>query len=69
MLTNVDTMDAEIQKSIFDQLIEKIEITEETITLYLIVSPFAAFGDKATQGQPHVSLSPTISREAFNELY
>ena len=69
MLENVDTMDDEIKKSIFDQLIEKIVVEDDKVTVYLIVSPFAAYGDKADSGHPHTSLSPSISREAFNELY
>ena len=69
MLKNVDTMDAEIQKAIFDQLIEKIVVEDDKVTIYLIVSPMARYGDKVTQGQPHVEISPSIGRKAFNELY
>lgn len=69
MLESVDSMDAEIQKSIFDQLIEKIVVDDDKVTLFLIVSPFVQYGDKTSNGQPHVSLSPSISRKAFNELY
>lgn len=69
MLRQLDNMDDEIQKSIFDQLIDKIIVDEETITVYLIVSPFPRYGDKLPQGQPHIGLSPSISRKAFVELY
>ena len=69
MLDNVDSMDADIQKAIFDQLIEKIIVEDDEVTLYLIVSPFAAHGDKAVTGHPHYKVSPSINRAAFNELY
>lgn len=62
-------MDAEIQKAIFDQLIEKIVVEDDKVTIYLVVSPMARYGDKVTQGQPHVEISPSIGRKAFNELY
>lgn len=69
MLENVDSIDAEIQKALFDQLVEKIVVEDDRVTLYLIVSPLAAYGDNAAFGHPHVSLSPSISRKAFVELY
>lgn len=69
LLQKSESMDEEMQKSLFDQLIEKIIVDEETITVYLIVSPFPRFGDKLPSGQPHIDLSPSISRKAFVELY
>lgn len=69
MLENVDTMDAELQKAIFDQFIEKIIISDDEVELYLIVSPLYSYGDKQSSGHPHITLSPSISRKAFDELY
>lgn len=69
LLENVDTMDAELQKSIFDQFIDKVVVKDDEVVLYLIVSPLAQYGDKHSFGHPHVSLSPNIKRRAFDELY
>lgn len=69
MLENIDSMDAEVQKAIFDQLVEKVVVADDKVTLFLIVSPLASYGDKNPQGQPHARISPTISRKAFDELY
>lgn len=69
MLENIDTMDAEIQKAIFDQLVEKIVISDDEVLLHLVVSPFPQYGDKKSSGHPHKTISPTISREALGELY
>lgn len=43
-------------KNLFDNFIERIEIDNGLITLYIRVSPFAPFEDKQTSGQPHVCL-------------
>ena len=69
LLTNIDTMDAEIQKAIFDQLIEKIVVEDDKITVHLVVLPSGRYGDKSYSGHPHIVLSLSISRTAFNELY
>lgn len=69
MLENVDSIDEEIKKAIFDQLIDKIVVEDDRITLYLIVSPLGRYGDKEPSGHPQVNLSPTIGRKAFDELY
>lgn len=68
MLTNIDSADENILKSIFDKLIEKIVVNADTIELYLIVSPYPHIRDKDKSGQPHYKLSLNITRKEFTRL-
>ena len=69
MMENVDSMDAELQKAIFDQFVDRIVISDDKVELFLIVSPLAQFGDKLECGHPHVTVSPTVTRKVFDEFY
>lgn len=57
----------EITKHIFDKLIDRIEVYDDRIALFLVVNPFAPFGDCSPQGQPHARLSAEIGRKEIKK--
>lgn len=64
ILINIDTTEPEILKHIFDKVVDRIEVTDEEITLFLVVSPLSSpsLEDKTSHGQPHARLSSIIKR-------
>lgn len=57
----------ELTKHIFDKLIDRIEVYDDRIALFLVVNPFATIGDCAPQGQPHAQLSAEIDRKELKK--
>ena len=63
LLTYYESNDDELQKMLFDKLIEKIEVYDDRIIVTLVVFPFARIGDSESCGQPKYSLSLNITRK------
>lgn len=57
MFDNIDTVDPQILKSIFDKLIEKIVVDDTHVELFLRVSPYPIVRDRESEGQPQYCLS------------
>ena len=68
MLDGIDDESEEVRKNIFDKLVDRVVVYDDRVELFLIVYPYTRYGDKLSQGQPHVSLSNIISRYALNRL-
>lgn len=70
ILLNIDTPNGDILKNIFDKLVDKIIVSDDEVTLYLVVAPLAsaAVSDKATHGQPHYKLYNRIKIKELKEL-
>lgn len=67
MFDNIDKSDPDILKNIYDKVVEKIVISDDEVTLYLIVAPLSSPSSehKTTSGQPHVLISAKIKRESL----
>ena len=63
LLTYYESNDDELQKMLFDKLIEKIEVYDDRIIVTLVVFPFARIVDSESCGQPKYSLSLNITRK------
>lgn len=70
ILLNIETSDPDILKNIFDKVVDRIEVTDEEITLFLVVSPLSSpySESKTTSGQPHYKLSSSINRRDLNSI-
>ena len=66
MFADIDTVDPHILKGIFDKLIEKIEIDDTHVELFLRVSPYPIIRDNETQGQPQYCLSLKAHRDEIS---
>lgn len=66
MFTNIDTVDPHILKGIFNKLIEKIEIDDTHVELFLRVSPYPIIRDNESQGQPKYCLSLKAHRDEIS---
>lgn len=53
----------EMQKILFDKLIDKIEVFDSKVVVTLVVFPFGPVGDCAPEGHPHHKQSLEISRD------
>lgn len=67
LLSYYESNDDELQKMLFDKLIEKIEVYDDKILVSLIVNPFAHIGDSHRCGQPQVVLGSGISRKELKK--
>lgn len=65
LLTLHGSENDEIQKMLFDKLIEKIEVHDDRIEVHLVVFPFARVGDSIPQGQPKYAQSLIVDRVAL----
>lgn len=63
LLTLHGSENDELQKMLFDKLIDKIEVHDDRIEVYLIVFPFARVGDSLPQGHPHYALCLNTTRK------
>lgn len=66
MLTDIDSADPHILKSVFDKLIDKVVVDDTHVELFLRVSPYAIVRDNESQGQPKYSLSLTAHRDKIS---
>lgn len=66
MFENIDTVDPHVLKGIFDKLIEKIEIDDTHVELFLRVSPYPIVRDSESHGQPKYSLSLKVHRDEIS---
>ena len=62
MLSISDSTDDEVLQKVFDNFVDKIVITNETIEIFLFVSPSAQIGYKMSWGQPEYTLYSNIKR-------
>lgn len=63
MLKDAESTDEHVLKSLFDKLIEKIEVHDDKVIVHLIVNSFALFDrDSYPQGQPQFSLVTEIEK-------
>lgn len=62
MFENIDSVDPVVLKTIFEKLIERIDIDDTHVELRLRVSPYPSIGDKESHGQPQYCLSLTAHR-------
>lgn len=62
MLSISDSTDDEVLQKIFDSFVDKIVITNETIEIFLFVSPSAQIGYKLPQGQPKYTILTELKR-------
>lgn len=67
MLLSIDTDDDHILKSIFDKLIDRIDVYDDRVVLYLVVNPYPHWSDSDLKGQPHFALSKQATREEISE--
>lgn len=67
LLSYYEANNDELQKMLFDKLIEKIIVHDDRIELYLIVNCFGRIGDSSPQGQPYVALSAEIGRKDLRQ--
>ena len=66
MFVDIDTLNPHILKNIFNKLIDRIEIDDTHVNLFLRVSPYPSFGDKESSGQPQYYLSLNTHRNAIS---
>ena len=57
----------ELTKQIFDKLVDRIEVYDDRIELFLVVFPFAHVGDNKPLGQPKYSQSLIIGRKELKK--
>lgn len=63
LLADAESTDPHIIKSLFDKLIEKVEIHDDKVVLHLIVFPFVAYRDNLSNGQPQFSLMTDAKKD------
>lgn len=63
LLTLYGSENDELQKMLFDKLIDKIEVHDDRIEVNLLVFPFARVGDSIPQGHPHARFSLNTTRK------
>lgn len=63
LLTLYGSENDELQKMLFDKLIEKIEVHDNKIEVHLIVFPFARIGDSVPCGQPQARFYLNTTRK------
>lgn len=63
LLKDADNSDPQIIKALFDKLIEKVEIHDDKVILYLIVFPFIPYRDNFPNGQPQFTLVTDIEKD------
>lgn len=68
LLSFYESNNDELQKMLFDKLIESIIVYDEKIVVNLIVFPFATNGDSKPEGQPYYSLSLETTRKDLKEV-
>ena len=68
LLSYYESNNDELQKMLFDKLIEKIIVHDDRIEVHLIVFPFATSGDSKSCGQPHYELSLDTTRKALKAI-
>lgn len=64
-LLNIDSSDPQILKTVFDKLIEKVVISDDKVTLYLVVYPLRKSILNVAHGCPQYSLCTTSERKNF----
>lgn len=67
LLSFYEASNDELQKMLFDKLIEKIIVHDDRIEVHLIVFPFATNGDSKSCGQPYYELSLEVTRKDLKE--
>lgn len=62
MLLDIDTAEPELLKNIFDKVVDKIVISDDRVTVHLIVSPLSLplSEHKSSSGHPHYSLCSEV---------
>lgn len=66
MLENINTVDQHVLKSIFDKLIDRVEVDDTHVELFLRVSPYPVVRDKESEGQPKYELSLIAHRDEIS---
>lgn len=68
LLTLHGSENDELQKMLFDKLIDKILVHDDKIEVHLIVFPFARIGDKVPFGQPKYEQSLMTTRKELKRF-
>lgn len=66
ILSDIDSADPHIIKSIFDKVVEKIVVYDTHAELFLRVSPYPIVRDRETEGQPQYKLSLNPTRDEIS---
>lgn len=62
LVADAESSDPHVIKSLFDKLIEKVEVHDDKVVLKLIVNSFVLHRDSHPQGQPQFSLVTDIEK-------
>lgn len=63
LLSDVESVDPHIIKSVFDKLIEKVEVFDDKVIVYLIVNIFVFNRDNFSDGQPQFNISASTQKQ------